>query len=270
MSGVNLYSYKYWCRKRKQSIANIYSDSHTYSSKQSRKWVTLWFPEIKTQYLSHHSSSPTYLTSPHLMPCPLSPVRLIALNKRSLKTHLKKWNQKGKKRNKCPLYRLLLCPGAYAKRNEVYFVDLFMMCQFHTLSFCDSQVVFLSFFPSLLRENLPFNVLLGSVVRRGEGKDIFSEVFLFYFLLLWQISINLLYKLGLLMIVLLFVAFLLLLRLRVFHISIVSARLPKDIFVSWNCVVVVSVSWRSHPFIHRNTILREVWGKYPNTTSANG
>lgn len=145
------------------------------------------------------------------------------------------------KRNKCPLYRLLLRPGAYAKRNEVYFVDLFMMCQFHTLSFCDLQVVFLSFFPSLLRENLPFNVLLGSVVRRGEGKDIFSEVFLFYFLLLWQISINLLYKLGLLMIVLLFVAFLLL-RLRVFHISIVSARLPKDIFVSWNCVVVVSVS----------------------------
>lgn len=116
-----------------------------------------------------------------------------------------------------------------------------MMCQFHTLSFCDLQVVFLSFFSSLLGENLPFNVLLGSVVRRREGKDIFSEVFLFYFLLLWQISINLLYKLGLLMIVLLFVAFLLL-RLRVFHISIVSARLPKDIFVSWNCVVAVSVS----------------------------
>lgn len=162
----------------------------------------------------------------------------------------------GKKRNKCPLYRLLLCPGAYAKRNEVYFVDLFMMCQFHTLSFCDLQVVFLSFFPSLLRENLRFNVLLGRVVRRREGKDIFSEVFLFYFLLLWQISINLLYKLGLLMIVLLFVAFLLLiLRLRVFLISIVSARLPKDTFCLLElccCGVCILKKSSIHPSQHKS------------------
>lgn len=201
------------------------------------------------------------------MPCPLSPVRLIALNKRSLKTHLKKWNQKGKKRNKCPLYRLLLCPGAYTKRNEVYFVDLFMMCQFHTLSFCDLQVVFLSFFPSLLRENLSFNVLLGSVVRRGEGKDIFSEVFLFYFLLLWQISINLLYKLGLLMIVLLFVAFLFF-GFSIFRLCLQGCQrtfLSPGIVLLW-CLYLEEV-------IHSSIAIQfwgRCWGKYPNTTSANG